>query len=235
MKRIISLILAISTFVSAYCSAAYAEKQTDYLDDILYYQTFDDIKTNDKPFEGEWVINENSRVIEKESGTSKNKVMLFSGTLGNSLKYTLNTPLDKLTVQFDIHFPDRKGTAEISAVTQSGSKIKLLTFSQGSGALTWNGYDTGISATGQNVNIGIAVDTKLKVYSIYRNGKRICDDWRCSSLSQNIKSVMIEMIGTGEKYDAELDNIKIYTGTEILKNSAFPAIKYVDEAVDEGR
>lgn len=227
MKKIISAVLVLCIGIQLIgMNLSYAAEAEP---DMLLYDTFDDTKTNDAPLVGKWILNGNSRVMENEKKT--NKFMSLNGTLPNSVTYDLPSVQKVFVMDFEMELMSNNIDATISAVLQSGSKLTLLKFDAGESAKTNNDYRLNLSAIGKKTRISLAVNSKLKAYSIYRDGECLQENYRFSNLSQAIKSVSIDFSSDGTAYEAQLDNVYLYEGKEPIAKDRLPKVVYNQEAI----
>lgn len=228
MKKIISAILVLCMgiqLIGVNLSYAAADENG-----MLLYDTFDDTKTNDKPIIGKWILNGNSRVME--DGKKADKFMSLNGTLPNSVTYELPAAQQVFVMDFEMELMSNNAEAVVSAVMQSGSKVELLKFAAGESAETNNNYRLNLNAIGKKTRISLAVNSKLKAYSIYKDGRILQENYRLSNLSQGVRSISIDFSSDGTAYEAHLDNVYIYEGKKLISEDMLPKTSYNSEAVE---
>lgn len=218
LKRIISLLLSALLISGTLTVSVFAKDPVVYVN-----ETFDDYAENETSPEAFLVTGGVDARVIKRSGTDK---AFFAKAWGdNVLGYASVSGLsDKFVISADIKLDGKKTNGTLFSVTDtSGKSVDLLTFSKNGSVTLFDGKHVPSIPYGNWISYAFAFDlsdSKNQVFDFYVNGKKHLENWRINDSMKPAKEISFFASAPdseGGCTDFYLDNLNVYSGTELLK------------------
>ena len=223
MKRVL-FILLITTLLCS-CLPAAAQGATIYFND-----TFEDEVTNAEPTS--ITVSGSADVIVREYDTREKALFINKRALTSAqLSANVDSKTDSI-VQFDLMIKGAHSGSSLRFVNGS-NKFTALNFGNNGELFTENGKKFASLPVGKWVTLAISYRKKVNCYDVYMDGKLVLSDWRLGNTSVSSISILeMEFRASGSDSEIYLDNLRVYDGTQILPDSAFPRAAYNPQAVE---
>ena len=210
-RRILALFIAIVSVITPFpVMAADA--------DILIYETFDDYALNSLP-EGVNIKGLDARVVQRKD----NDKAIYSKLWGTGMQMDipLNGTRDRIVFSFDMMAKGDKFTGNAIDIN---SNSQLLNFMHTGAIALEDGYEIGGIRNNKWTNYTAIIDFANKKYDLYIDGARKAKNRLFSQSVTTPKRFYISLsaLTPDSLSEVYIDNIKIYSGNEILPQSAFP-------------
>lgn len=219
-NRIISIIL-ILTFAASLMLPSMtplaAESPTIYVNEM-----FDDQITNDIPDNFNITKGTDGRVVLRDEKNLDKAA--FAKTLASAVSMSVEVPElpDKYVVSADIMIDGQRVDGNILSIKGSGT-ITLLQANVNGEITLNNGYRAGGYRLGTWANYTFVINRIKQKYDFYINGKKIVGDFYLSNNIAAEKSIGFDIKkGAGESSGLYVDNVRVYSGDKIMKDSFFP-------------
>lgn len=216
LKKITALLTAAALTMSAMPMLAAAAGS-----DIFVYEAFDDYATNGSPAGTVSASGIDARVVER----SDSDKAIFAKAWGEKAKMTANLTAssERMILQADIMITGESTSGNLFSLT-CGSKTLTLLKLDGDVLTLNDGKKICGIRYGKWTTIAARVNLNAGLTDIYVDGREYISGWYLPSVGYNAPGKAVWDIappddGTSCLY---MDNVKIYGGSEFLKDSAFP-------------
>lgn len=224
MKKLTSLLLVCLMLLSVSPTTIFAEN-----DGIFLAETYEDAVTNSLPTAGE--ITSQEAYVEETDG--KNKVLRMRANEDGfiKVKYSEMTLPDKFVFSAEISVSGGHATGELSFIDSSNKAIKILNIQSNKSIANPEGYVIG-GFTGFKQKIDIIYNSNAGVYSIYKDGVCVCDNYYLKSALKNIAAIQFALYPEeSSSIDVTLDNVYVYSGDTVRDSSTLPKKQYNENAI----
>lgn len=239
-RKILSCLLLVSYICSICSLGAYAQSA-----EPTFYvaESFDNYVTNSTPtFDS--IKGKNVYITENIEGKSK-ALLIKSEAKEAGFVYSFGKSISQFVWSFDISVNNSIPSGNISVLNSSGQETVALMLKPDGKLCAYDGRQVGGVGLGKSVHVDLVYQLLNSRYSIYINGKSVLSEWYIRDNSNNtlssINSVSFLFTGANNGVASEIliDNLYLYSGTEILPSSKLQGKKYVSGTtersdVDEG-
>jgi len=230
-KKLICAILSLclfSTGIPAFADSA----------PVVYVnESFDGYALNEVPASGAAVYASggiDARAVSRQ-GLDK---ALYTKAWGRSATVEVKTKLKEsyAVISADILLDGKKTSGELFKIKDASNNALPLLKLENDGAMTLNdGKLIDGIRYGQWARVDIAINFSKKTYTLYVDGKIMAERWPMgTSTVLGINSVSFELMpdANGEQTGLYIDNVRIYSGAQILPDSEFPKAVANTEVMD---
>ncbi len=227
MKRIISFICVLSLILGCVPAEIFAASDDAK---IIVNETFNNIATNGVPENVAVKKGNDARVVEYDSSDKA----LYAKADGGAVKISvpIGENYGKMVFSFDLMIEGAPVKGDAVSLVSSSTKT-LLTFSPNRTVTLEDGMDIGGYSNGKWTSYTLAVDFDSSLYSMYINGGQKFASRRFYSAPSKPKSMDFNFscVNDGDVSEIYMDNIRVYEGSKILGENAFPKQDYNKEVL----
>lgn len=224
-QRFLSLVLAVVLLIPSAVPTVFASE-----DAVIYVnEVFDNFATNDIPLNLKVDKGTDGRVVMRDDAA------LDKAAYAKAMKSTvlMSVPLsgieDKYVVSADIMVDGARTDGAVFAIKGSAN-IPLINYSK-NGTVTLNdGYRVGGYRIGEWNTYTFVINRTKNKFDFYLNGKRKVSNWYFADKFSGESALTFGIAKPNDAEYAELlvDNIRAYSGTDILGEAAFPKVQKND-------
>ena len=226
LRQLICAVITLSIFSSYIIVAAKEDVK------VYGYESFEEFTTNDA--QEYFDVGGNSDVIVAETGKMNKALMINKRALYSSeLTRTFDPIAGDVVFQFDIKIEGERFPWSLAIKSANGKTMTPVKEDDTGALLTSEGKRYGRIGSNKWVNIAVLYSPSIERYSIYLDRKYKLSDWILTDRTFDMpQSISISMDAT-ENGDSKiyLDNFKIYSGTELQKDSLFVKKGYNKKSV----
>lgn len=226
IKRLIAAVLSLSIVL---CNAQMISAKTD----IQYglQESFNGYVTNDQPSKGTFTA-ETSRVIEI---APQDKAYSIKSTYDYGV---IKAVYDKIGIegqfvfQADVYIKGDNPIGKINIADSAGKVMNIFAMTDNgfgiSGGLSVSGFGKDVKNT-----IALVYNPKSGMGTFYLNGKECASNWFIKNGVSGINKVEFDFtIKDNSETEMILDNLYVYTGTELVKSAELPKDKYNEQEIE---
>lgn len=210
MKKIISLLVVLSIFISVFPSGVFAF-DTVY----LVKENYDNEISGRAPANGATV---GGSVVVRETDTKGNKAAELSGTKNeNSILYKFESKSNTISMCVGIEYTDVWSQSSFYVSNSSGKNFELAYITENGTLYTGDGHIlTGVPRN-RRTSIQITYNTKHKKVSVYLNGRcYMANRYMGTNAFDSIAGFGIKVTGRNDAL-CSVDDFCIFEGNEVLK------------------
>ncbi|MBO5370615.1 MAG: discoidin domain-containing protein [Clostridia bacterium] len=222
ITKILSLMLALTVLSSSFGTVVFAKDEPT----IYFNEAFDNYPTNDKTGKLNIDRGTDGRVVIRKEGTLQKAAYAKASRSAVLLTAPFGEHSESFVVSADIMIDGATTKGNVMELSGSSS-LPLLKYEANGSVLLGDNYRLGSYRLGEWKTYTFVISKAKQKFSLYINGKAAVENWYFTSklAGENTLKFGISKPANAEYSELYVDNVRVYSGDRVLKNSDFPKVK----------